>query len=139
MKSLLTILASLLIIAVTVSGCTNDGSSGSTADEHKSASNQDNDIVVISGGNNSVRIGGGDGDSVSVNGLTISYPKTFVRADLKIENNDVRIEFKSHQLEIVNGLLKFDGKAFGAVQKGDQIAVQDDGSIVVNSKTVTAQ
>ena len=80
--------------------------------------------------------GSGANESLSINGLTITYPSSLDRDDLSIRNNNVIIDFKEHKLEVVDGRLKFDGDSFGAVKKGDQIVVQSDGTIQINSNTV---
>lgn len=78
-------------------------------------------------------------ESLSVNGITISYPRAFDRDDLNIKENNIVVDFEAHKLSIVDGVLKFDSDSYGPVQKGDQIVVQSDGGIQVNSITIAPQ
>lgn len=119
------------ILGTAVCGCSTDTSSSSVNN------NQDKDIAISTfGSDDNVKIGAGDGDSISINGMTISYPHSFVRNDLSVDNGDVRVDFKDHKLEISGGVLLFDGKQFGRVQPGDEVEIRNDGSVSVNSETV---
>lgn len=101
------------------------------------------DIVIdTTGSSGNVRIDAGDadnGNSVTANGVTISYPGSFVREDLAIEDDNVRINFETHMLEIKNGSLTFDKKEFGKIRKGDRIEIREDGSVVINSESVSSK
>ncbi|MGB7324682.1 MAG: hypothetical protein WBD31_07410 [Rubripirellula sp.] len=135
-KSSLFALAVLSTLSV-VGGCSN-------ANQTKSSQSSGNGDIVIdtTGSDGNVSINAGDsnnGNSVTANGMTISYPASFDREDLAIEDSNVRIDFTKHKLEIKSGSLTFDEKEFGTVQKGDRIEVREDGSVVINSETVNSK
>ena len=126
----------VLSILTVVGGCSN------IAQPSSSEGSQSSNIVIdTTGSDGNVRIDLGDGDSgnrLSANGMTISYPESYVRKDFAVEDDNVRIDFKGHRLEIKEGSLLFDETEFGTVRKGDRIEIREDGSVVINSETVTS-
>ena len=73
-------------------------------------------------------------NTIKLNGLQVSYPKSYKQLGMTMDDGVLTIQFEKFTFEVRDNVIRVDNQEFGPAAKGDLLLIGVNGEIAVNGE-----